>query len=125
GGGGWVGGGGVRGGKEARSGDGRGVEPERDGRPVLGRLLEELDARQARSPPLCLTGVDARDVAADVLLLLLDELLLLVEGARGGPGAPRLLPAARGIASGVRGHAGGLQVHDLPCPAGPRAPGLS
>ena len=53
------------------------------------------------------------DVAADVLLLLLDELLLLVERARRGEDALGLLAPVGRVAAGVRRQAPVLQVDDL------------
>src|SRR5262249_27363483 len=46
------------------------IEAERDGGGVLGGLLENFHAREPGPAPFRLPGVDAGDVAADVLLLL-------------------------------------------------------
>src|SRR6266542_3541620 len=61
--------------------DARGLETKSDRCHVLGRLFQNLHARELGPPPLRLAGVDAGDVAPDVFLLLVDELLLLLERA--------------------------------------------
>ena len=75
-----------------------GLELEGDLGRVLRRLLEDLHAGELRPPALGLPRVLPGDVAADVLLLLLDELLLFVESARGREDALGLLAAVCGIA---------------------------
>ena len=99
--------------QEAAAAHARRVETERDRGRVLRRPLQPLDPLELRASPLGLPRVDARDVAADVLLLLLDELLLLLEGARGRQDALGLLPAVGRVAPGISGQPAVLQVHDL------------
>ncbi len=91
----------------------RGVESERHGGRVLRRPLQPLDPLELCAAPLGLPRVHARDVAPDVLLLLLDELLLLLEGARGRQDALGLLPPVGGVASRIGGQPPVLQVHDF------------
>ena len=79
---------------------------------VLGRALETLDARELRPAALGLPGILAGDVAADVLLLLLDEVLLLFERPRRREDPFRLLPPVGGVAAGIRGDPPGLELDD-------------
>src|SRR5262249_12273760 len=93
--------------------DPRGLEPERDLRRVLGRLLEALDPFELRAAALGLPRVDARDVSPDVLLLLFDEVLLLLEGPRLREDPLRLLAAVGRVAAGIDREPAVLEVHDL------------